>query len=490
MNLLKDAFISTNKGKVSLKTILTNDEDYQLQYYLDEIQLAMLQLLSSLCTVVLQPTVKELRNYLSNGLTPEQYDIALDKIDIKWFENDRFMQSKPAKNAKWPQAPITKLISGIECSSSPTASGLFSDPKKVEIICPDCAHVLNYNLHMNIKGEYFGPTGATGIRGGGAISTLIAGDNLKQTLLSNTVAKDYFHAITQLNADADQTPMWVTPITGDFYWAQKIGLNRGLFALAYHIAFNIENCSCVCDVCGHESSQSIKTFHREKYQGVYGSIKNGRDGKAGWWPHPYTPCTIKEDGFYPICARNQNWQSWQELSSYIVGKETTKATVEPAYIIRQFQYMKNPRQTNLLVGGNIADQGSIIGRVYDLYSMPSSLSKHLTKITQVVDAGLEQKERMSQAFNKMFGAGYDKKFIDSIKEKAMQAFTANAQQIIQNTLLDVERKQATELRNTAVIELKKASKRIFSDVQRKYQYDLPLFKALVKGELVLYKKYL
>ena len=141
MNLLKDAFISTNQGKVSLKTLLTSNEDYQLQYYFDEIQLAMLQLLSSLTTVVLQPTVKELKSYLKIGLTPEQYDQALQKIESQWFESDCFMQSKPPKNAKWPEAPITKLLSGVECGTSPNAIGLFSEVEKAETICPDCAHV-------------------------------------------------------------------------------------------------------------------------------------------------------------------------------------------------------------------------------------------------------------------------------------------------------------------------------------------------------------
>lgn len=487
MNLLKDDFISTTQGKVSLKTILTSDEDYQLQYYFDEIQLAMLQLLSSLTTVLLHPTVQELKGYLQNRLTSEQYDAALAKVESQWFESDCFMQSKPPENAKWPEAPITKLLSGIECGTSPNAIGLFSEAEKAETICPDCIHGLNYNLHMNIKGECFGPTGATGIRGGGAISTLIAGDNLKQMLLNNTIAIDYFNDKTQLDDDANDTPMWITELQGKIYQAPKIGLVRGLFALAYHVAFNIEGTPCICDVCGCESTESVRTFNREKYQGGYGSTKNGRDAGAGWWPHPYTPITIKEEGIFAICARDQNWQSWQELGSYIVGKETDKATVEPAYIIKQFQYMKNPRQTDLLVGGNIADQGSITGRVYDLYSMPSSLNKHLSKVTQVIDSGLEQKELLSQAFNKMFGAGYDKNFVGGIKENSMQSFTANAQQIIQRTLLNVERKEAKELRKLAITELRQEAKRIFTEVQRKYQYDLPLFKALVKGELILHK---
>jgi len=488
MNLLNDNFISTTDGKVSLKTILSSDHDYQLQYYFDEIQLAMLQLLSSLTTVVLNPTIKDLKTYLKQGVSAQQYDDALERINSEWFDSNVFMQSTPPSDAKWPDGPITKMLSGIECGTSANAIGLFSDVEGASVICPDCIHGLNYNLHMNIKGECFGPTGATGIRGGGAISTLIAGTNLKETLLNNVVASDYFNDYAQLNQDANNEPMWVSAQTGSIYQAQNIGLTRGLFALAYHIGFVINDEPCICDVCGCDAQKSVTTFNREKYKGHYGSTKNGRDNGAGWWPHPFTPRNIKEDGAYAVCARDQHWQSWQELGSYIVGKETDKAMVEPAYIIKQFQHMKNPRQTNLLIGGNIADQGSITGRVYDLYCMPSSLSRQLGKITQVIDSGLIQKEKLSLAFNKMFGVGYDKNFVGGIKSEAMCRFVANAQQIIQRTLLDVERKEASDLRKAAVIDLAAEAKRIFVGVQRKYQHDLPLFKALVKGEVALYKK--
>lgn len=488
MNLLRDKFISTTSGKVSLKTILTSDQDYQLQYFFDEVQLAMLQLLSSLTTAVLNPTVVELKTLLKQGVTEQQYDEALNKVNSEWFESDCFMQSKPPLDVKWPEGPITKLLSGIECGTSSDAIGLFSEVDKAQVICPDCMHGLNYNLHMNIKGECFGPTGATGIRGGGAISSLIAGDNLKQTLLNNVVAHDYFNDYAQLNTNAINEPMWVTAQEGSIYQAQNIGLVRGLFALAYHISFTVEDTPCCCDVCGSQSEQTVTTFNREKYKGHYGSTKSGRDAGAGWWPHPYTPCNIKEDGVYTVCARDQNWQSWQELSSYIVGKDTDKTTISPAYIIKQFKDVKSPRPVNLLIGGNIASKGSIKGRIYDLYSMPSSLSKNLSKITQVIDSGLDQRERLSHAFKKIFGAGYDKKFVGGIKDEAMSRFTANAQQIIQRTLLDVERKEASELRAAAMAELKQEAKRIFMGVQRKYQHDLPLFKALIKGEVALYKK--
>ena len=282
--------------------------------------------------------------------------------------------------------------------------------------------------------------------------------------------------------------MWVTPPTTTIYQAPAIGLIRGLFALAYHIDFQTENEPCRCDVCGHHSEKTVKRFNREKYTGHYGSTKTGRDGGAGWWPHPFTPITIKQDGVYAVCARDQHWQSWQELGSYIVGKETDKTTTVPAYVVRQYQSIENPKRTSLLVGGNIADQGSITGRVYDLYSMPSTLNRHLSRVTQVIDAGLEQKEKLSLALNKMFGVGYDKNFVGGIKEQIMHRFTANAQQIIQQTLLDVDRKEATELRKQAAIDLQKEARHLFASVQRKYQHDLPLFKALVKGERVLNKK--
>jgi len=488
MNLLKDPFISTTDGKVSLKDILTSEHDYQLQYFFDETQLAMLQMLASLTTVLLKPTVVELREYLSNGLTATQYEKALDKIETKWFEGDCFMQSEFPAKAKVDDAPIAKLVSGIECGGSANALGLFSEANDVKIACSDCTHVLNYNLHMNIKGECFGPTGATGIRGGGAISTLIAQNLLKDTILANSVAYDYFSEKALLDESAERRYMWEIPPKGDIYAAHKIGLERGLFALAYHINFPLEDSDCRCHICGHQTKKIATTFQRSKYKGAYGSTKNGRDGGAGWWLHPYTPRTIKADGTYAVCARDQNWQSWQELTAYIVGKETAKAMVEPAFVTNQYlNKLSTTKAMHLLVGGNIADQGSITGRVYDLYSMPSSLIKSHGRITQVINVGIEQKDQLSSAFNKLFGIGYDKNFVGGIKEQAMQRFTVNAQQIIQQILLDVDRKEAAQLRHDAILALNKESKNIFKSVQRKYQNDLPMFKALVKGEYILYQ---
>jgi CRISPR system Cascade subunit CasA len=487
MNLLRDPFISTTEGKVSLKEILTSDSDYQLQYYFDETQLAMLQMLASLTTVLLKPRIAELKSYIKNGLSDEQYDDALAVIDTKWFEDTSFMQSEPLATAKSFSAAICNLVSGIESSSTGNASGLFSEMSNVDSVCPDCFHVLNYNLHMNIKGDCFGSSGATGIRGGGALSSLIAKKTLKETLLVNAVAVDYFTDKSQLDSDADNRFMWSVNTPSEVYSASKIGLERGLFALAYHIKFSIQDQPCICDVCGHESKQSVTHFDRVKYMGSYGSTKKGRDAGAGWWPHPYTPTNVKEDGVYAVCAQDQNWQSWQQLAAFVVGQETEKAMLVRAYIVSQYLLLNESEPVNLLIGGNITSQASITGRVYDLYSMPSSLSKSNARISQVIDAGIDQKNKLSQAFNKLFGIGYDKKFVAGIKEQAMQRFVSNAQQVIQQILLDVDRKEATQLRKDAIKALNAEAKAIFKAIQRKYQHDLPMFKALVKGEYVLYK---
>lgn len=483
MNLLTDDFISTTKGKISLKQLLTSEEDYQLQYAFDEIQLAVLQLLGSLSTVVLKPTMSDLRKYLENGVTEAQFESALQRIDLSLFDENRFMRSSNIDSPKFV-AQITKMVSGIECGGSSNAIGLFSEVSSAEVICPDCAPALNYNLHMNIKGECFSSTGATGIRGGGAISTLIAGQNLKQTVIANTVAVDFFQQNYERPNDADDSLMWENPPEGEIYYAHQIGLERGLFALAYHIDFTLLGEPCVCDVCGFESTQSIREFSRSKYTGVYGSTKTGRDSGAQWWPHPYTPTTKKEEGVFPVCARGQTWQSWQNFTAYVIGQETDKALSSPAPIVAQYQAL-GFGHANLLLGGNIADQGSVTGRVYDLYAMPEHWDRGLDRITKVINAGLEVKEKLSQAINKIFGAGYDKNYTSPIKEAAMHQFVSNAQGTIQRLMLDVDRKEARELRKEALECLKADAVTIYRALTRKYQNDLPLFKAFVKGEKIL-----
>jgi len=507
MNLLKDDFISTTKGKVSLRTILTSNEDYQLQYYFDEIQLAMLQLLSSLTTVVLQPTVKELKSYIKTGLTPEQYDHALQKIESQWFEGDCFMQSKPPVNTKWFIAEVHKAISGIESSKTENASGLFSEINSISKVCPDCMHALNYNYQTNVHAKAMGVGGSSGIKGGGTLTFLMSGSSIKETLLMNIICSDYFTKVSAINENACNEFMWDVPLKGkkvsnskgkevEIYLAQEIGLNRGLFALAYHFKFDSIEESAVCDVCGQKTPLIVNKFNHFKYKGNYGSTSEARELGAGWWFSPYTATVRLENGFVGLRARNQYWQSWEDLSAMVVQLEVDNNNISPAPIISQYRdtgVSKKP--FNFLVGGNILkpkNEASIVGRIYDLYSMPSSLNKQHSRVTQIVNVGLEQKKLLEKALyiaSKDDGVKLKKNIILAITKDAIRSFSSNAQQIIQRTLLDVERKEATELRKLAVIELNQEAKRIFATVQRKYQYDLPLFKALVKGEVVLHKKH-
>ncbi|PHS69655.1 MAG: hypothetical protein COB22_08745 [Cycloclasticus sp.] len=480
MNLLLDDFISTTSGKISLKELLTSDIDYELQYFFDEIQLSALQLLSSLTTVVLKPTMDELKIYLECGITSKQYDEAVAKVNTALFDERQFMQSKSTDDRKYFDAPITKMISGIECGDSGNASGLFSETSNADVVCPDCVPLLNYNLHMNIKAESFGPAGgSTGIRGGGSISTLIAAKNLKQTVLANTMTTDFFSRYKG-NSTTNKSLMWEEPPTGDIYYAHKIGLERGLFATAYHISFDRLNEPCVCDICGNQAQQSIKEFSRLKYTGTYGSTKTGRDSGAGWWPHPYTPTTKKNDGVYPLCARGEKWQSWENLTAYVIGRESAKALLEPAPIVAQFKEMDGG--ANLLVGGNIADQGSVVGRVYDLYSMPEHWDEKMERVTKVIDAGLLVKDGLSKAISKIFGVGYDKNLVAGIKDKAIYQYISNAQIIVQRLLVDAGRTDLAQLRDRALLQLKAEALSIYRSLITKYQDDLPLFKALVKGE--------
>jgi CRISPR system Cascade subunit CasA len=486
MNLLTDDFISTTTGKISLKELLTSDTDYQLQYAFDEVQLAMLQLLASLSTVVLKPSLDELKGYLKGGVTAEQYELKLEKVDLQWFDGSRFMRSASPKGRKSFLAPVLKLVSGIESSSTKDASGLFSEMKYVKTICADCTHVLNYNLHMNIKAGCFGSSGSTGIRGGGTISTLVAGKNLQATILANTIAVDSFEALEGLK-EPNNKLMWQDPPQGNIYYAHKIGLERGLFALAYHIDFTVIDTPCLCDVCGHGSNETVINFQRSSYDGDYGSTEKGREGKAQWWNHPYTPTILTEKGILPVCLRNQQWQSWQDFSSYVIGRDTNSGVIRPAYIIGQ--YAKIRGSANILVGGNVTDskkQATITGRIYDLYSMPEHWDNDkLERVEKVIDAGLTIKDKLSQALNKIFGAGYDKNFVAGIKSTAINQYISNAQNIIQQLLLDVDKKEARQLRKEALKQLKAEAKTIYQALMRKYQNDLPLFKALAKGEKVL-----
>lgn len=484
MNLLIDPFISTTEGKISLKQALTTHVDVTLQYAFDETQLAVMQLISGLATVVLQPSMEELRQYILYGVMDEDYEQALARIDMNMYDDTQFMRSRPLQPVDFGKASISKLVSGIESGSSSNACALFSDANSVSVACPDCMPALNYNLHMNIKGECFAATGATGIRGGGSLSVLISGSNFAQTILLNCVASDFFAAIHP-NPEVSNEPMWVTPLAGETYFSHDIGLVRGLFAMAYHIEYVINDVPCVCDICGHSSDKSVTEFGRLKYQGKYGSTNDGRSAKAGLWPHPYTPVQRKEDGEYFVSPQGASWRSWEHFGSYVAGKELEKSTYVPAPIIDQYRRLGIVKPIRILVGGNIADQGSIVGRIYDLYSVPQHWDERLNRVTQVIEAGIKVKDGLVQSLNKIFATTYDRNLVKGIRDQAVNIYISQAQNIIQDILLDADNSESRVLRKRAIIDLKSEAQSIYSELIRKHENDLSLFQALVRGQKIL-----
>ena len=90
-----------------------------------------------------------------------------------------------------------------------------------------------------------------------------------------------------------------------------------------------------------------------------------------------------------------------------------------------------------------------------------------------------------QALNKLFGVGYDKSFVIGIKQQTLDQYTANAHSIIQKLLVDVNRSEAKILRQKALTSLQKEALSLYRQLMRKYQNELPIFKALVKGERIL-----
>jgi CRISPR system Cascade subunit CasA len=486
MDMFTHSFIATTSGKISLRTLLTGDVNYELQYFYDESQLAAVQLIASLATMLLKPSLRDLSLFLENGITSKQFDDALSNINLEDFSTDKFMQMPHLVNEKSLEAVVSKLVSGIESGGSSNANGLFSRPEDVSDVCEDCMHLLNYNLHMNIKAEPFAAGGATGIRGGGSISTLISATTLKNTIIFNMVAVDEFNAARGDIPDVSNEVMWVTPPTGAIYFAHHIGLYRGLFALAYRINYKIENSPCTCDVCGIESPRKVTKYNYQKFQGRYGSTKAGRDNGAGWWPHPYTPTNTSENGLFPVTATDESWQSWEHFSNYVVKTQLEKKLLEPAYIVGQYMKLDTGSPCALLVGGNITSQASIVGRIYDLYSMPAMVTKNLSKITKVIDEGIKIRDALSTALSRK-PEGLDKSFFKPIRTDIMFKFTSTSQQLIQEVLQNVGRKESTELRLDASNKMKKLAYSLFADVMRRYGHDMRVFKALARGEIMLKK---
>lgn len=470
MNLLVDDWIPVQKEGVfkhiSLKTLLTQDEPWQISLPRDDMEMACLQLLVSLTQVLFIPKdSSELKIHIKQPITEAEYVDAVEG-QIEWFDMDHpeypFMQVRGVKSAELTD--MAKLFAGLTGSTSST---FVNEPNLASKLCSSCAVLGLFNQAMNCPG--FGGGFKASLRGSAPISTLILGDDLRQTLWKNVLCQPFLDdAMPWHEATKDEKPNWVDVVKpGQKIAAHETGLLRGLFWQPAHVELVREGGRGICDCCGNED-QCYIGFNKEKF--VYDF--------SGVWPHPHGPRVFKlaknerEEKFSSFTT---NAPSWTLLNQFLIKEDLEKEGRTPAPVVTQARNLSlNNGMLHLMIGGYRNNQASILERRHELFSIAKEWESNDALIERVVNTGLAYKTELRK---KLYG--FFKATGAAVQDPAEHRFYKQTEPLVHDMLRNMNFKESKVAFANYHQQLRETTREIFNQVTEPYQNEPKMIQALV-----------
>lgn len=366
MNLYLDAWIPVRGSDstfqlITLKRLLCQDGKWQISISRDDMELACLQLLISLVQVAFTPVnEKEWRQKMRSLLDESAFDVGIGPL-LDWFDLDHplypFMQTRGVKSAE--ATPIQKLLVGLPEGNNHT---FFNSPGEVCHLGTSMAVIALFNQASNTPS--FGGGFKGGLRGT-PVTTLIAGDDLRQIVWRNVLHQEILRRIMPwYEVTKNQPPSWVERIkSGEKIHVNQIGLLRGLFWQPNLVELIPTNAERRCDVLQGEAQNGYSGFNKEKF--VFEVI--------GLWPHPHSPreFEIKKEGRTErFLGFTTTAPAWTQCSHFLfdqLGTNQAKEGSNAAAVVTQWrEFSENLR---LVVGGYRNKQASILQRRHELLSI-------------------------------------------------------------------------------------------------------------------------
>lgn len=469
MNLLIDNWIPVqHQGvfkQISLNTLLTQDEPWQISLPRDDMEMACLQLLVSLTQMLFVPKDgSELKARFKKPITEAEY---IDAVEGKadWFEMDHpeqpFMQVRGVKAAELTD--MAKLFAGLTGSTSST---FVNEPNLASKLCSSCAVLGLFNQAMNCPG--FGGGFKASLRGSAPISTLILGDDLRQTLWQNVLCKPLLDEVMPWYENAkDEQPNWVMLVKPkQQVAAHETGLLRGLFWQPAHIELVCEEGHGTCDCCGNDDQRYVG-FNKAKF--VYDF--------SGVWPHPLAPRIYKvakgerEEKFSSFTT---NAPSWTLLNQFLIKEDLDKEGRTPAPVVTQARNLAlNNGMFHLMVGGYRNNQASILERRHELFSIAKGWENNDALIARVVDTGMTYKTELRK---KLYG--FFKATGAAVQNQAEHRFYKQTEPLVHNMLRSMNFKESKAAFANYHQQLRETTRTIFNQVTEPYQNEPKMIQAL------------
>jgi len=469
MNLLTDKWIPVqHEGvfqHVSLKTLLTQDKGWQVSLPRDDMEMACLQLLVSLTQVFFIPDNKaQLQKRITQPIFETDYINAVER-KLDWFELDHprypFMQVRGVKAKELTD--MAKLFAGL---TGATSSAFVNEPSLASKLCATCVTVGLFNQAANCPS--FGGGFKASLRGGSPITTLILGDDLRQTIWLNVLTAEFLGDVMPWYLDTkDEQPNWVDLVKPRANInAHQTGLLRGLFWQPAHIELVKDDARGECDCCGQKGERYIG-FNKEKFVYDFNGI----------WPHPHGPRVFKvargqrEEKFSSFTT---SAPSWTLFTQFLIQKQEDTQGHTPAPVVSQTKKMVNNHNIlHLMVGGYRNKQASILERRHELFNVAKEWENNDKLIARIVDTGFAYKSELRK---KLFG--FFKATGASLQDQAEHRFYQQTESFVHGMLRNMDFKESKAAFSDYHQQLREATRAIFSQVTEPYQNEPKMIKAL------------
>lgn len=395
MNLLKDPWIPVRAdggtGAFRLLTyqqLLCESENWQVSLPRDDLELACVQLLVCMTQVMFLPEDdKTLRARIAKPLSPEDFAAGVQPCR-EWFDLDHptqpFMQSRGVKAAE--DTPIQKLLIGLPEGNN---HAFFNEAGEVRHLGGTLAAIALFNQASNCPS--FGGGFKGSLRGGAPITTLVYGEDLRETVWRNVLTRPRIaeRQIAISGFEQDQ-PTWVKPILekSTIHW-NKIGLARGLFWQPARVELVKSEVLTSCDVLGGDAVPGYTGFRKEKFNFTV----------EGVWPHPHGAMTmnLKKDPPVKFASFTTTAPAWTHLSEFVVPNDVNASEAKegsiPAGPITQANEI-GEGDLHLLIGGYRTNQASVLERRHEMMSLAQGWQDGKGRLSKLVEIGKEAKKAL------------------------------------------------------------------------------------------------
>ena len=394
MNLLVDPWIPVrDEGGIGTFCLLTYQQllceagKWKVSIPRDDMELACVQLLVCMTQVMFLPEDNnDLRARIAKPLSLGEFSAGVQPCE-NWFDLDHpthpFMQSCGVKAIE--DTPIQKLLIGLPEGNN---HAFFNEVGEVRCLGGTMAAIALFNQASNTPS--FGGGFKGSLRGAAPITTLVSGDNLRETVWRNVLTRSRINErqIVMPGFNQDQ-PVWVKPIQKNetIHW-NEIGLARGLFWQPARVELVRAERLAPCGVLSGDSVRGYSGFRKEKFNFTVNGI----------WPHPHgaMAMNVKKGNLdQKFISFTTTAPAWTLLSEFVVPRNSNDSDLKegsvPAGPVTQGSELSGD-PLHLLIGGYRPKQASVLERRYEIIGLAQGWNDDRERLNNLVEIGKKAKK--------------------------------------------------------------------------------------------------